>query len=57
MLPDDTKARQEAALTLQQSAVDEHFKPVAPEDKPITYSDDIFKEAAIEWLIETNQVL
>jgi hypothetical protein len=42
--------------SLQQSAVDGHFKPVAPEDKPIAYSDEIFKEAAIKWLIETNQV-
>ena len=56
MLPEDTKERREALQSLQQSAVDEHFKSVAPEDKPITYSDEIFKEAAIEWLIEMNQV-
>jgi hypothetical protein len=36
--------------------VDEHFQPTTAEDKPIPYSDEIFKEAAIEWLIETNQV-
>jgi len=56
MLPEDTKGRRDALQSLQQSAVDEHFKQVAPEDKPITYSDEVFKEAAIEWLIETNQV-
>ena len=32
------------------------FKPATPEDKPTPYSDELFKEAAIEWLIETNQV-
>ena len=56
MLPEDTRERREAMQSLQQSAVDEHFKPVAPEDKPIAYSDKFFMEAAIEWLIETNQV-
>jgi hypothetical protein len=56
MLPEDARERREATQALHQSAVDEHFKPLASEDKPIVYSDDIFKEAAIEWLIETNQV-
>jgi hypothetical protein len=56
MLPEDTKERREALQSLQQSAVDEHFKAVAPEDKLIAYSDEVFKEATIEWLIETNQV-
>lgn len=58
MLPEDTKRRRQALLQqqLRQSAVDDHFQPVAPEDKPVSYSDEIFKEAAIEWLIETDQV-
>jgi hypothetical protein len=58
MLPEDTKERRQALAdqTLQQSAVDDHFKPATPEDKPTPYSDELFKEAAIEWLIETNQV-
>jgi hypothetical protein len=58
MLPEDTKERRQALTdqTLRQSAVEDHFKPATPEDKPIPYSDELFKEAAIEWLIETNQV-
>lgn len=58
MLPEDTKERRQALAeqTLRQSAVDDHFKPATPEDKPTPYSDELFKEAAIQWLIETNQV-
>ncbi|KAF8186318.1 hypothetical protein BJ912DRAFT_469614 [Pholiota molesta] len=56
MLPDDTKARRAAALdALLQTQVDGHFKVATPEDKPEPYSDELFKEAAIQWLIETDQ--
>ena len=60
MLPNDAKRRKDLAKVtaenLRQLAIDEHFKQEAPEDKPILYSDALFQEAAIEWLIETNQV-
>jgi hypothetical protein len=60
MLPEDSAARKldEASATskLQQGRVDQHFETVKPEDKPIPYSDAIFQEAAIEWLIQTDQV-
>lgn len=61
MLPEDTKTRRAQVLeeTLRQSNVEDHFKP-APKDerseKIEPYSDELFKQAAIEWLIETNQV-
>jgi len=42
--------------TLQQSQVNEHFELAKPEDKPKFYTDEIFKEAVIQWLIKTNQV-
>ncbi|KAF9031027.1 hypothetical protein BJ165DRAFT_1339297 [Panaeolus papilionaceus] len=60
MLPDDVTARREAladaSLKLQQSHVTSHFNP-APEKEPApeVYSDELFKEVAIQWLIETNQ--
>ncbi|KAF8174372.1 hypothetical protein BJ912DRAFT_858516, partial [Pholiota molesta] len=59
MLPDDTKARRAATLEAirHQTQVDGHFKVAAPEDKPEPYSDHLFKEAAIQWLIETDQPL
>ncbi|KAF8346629.1 hypothetical protein F5887DRAFT_883096, partial [Amanita rubescens] len=60
MLPDDTKARRAALLedqTLRQTEVDEHFTTLKPEDKPQPYSDKLFEEVAIRWLIETDQPL
>ena len=36
--------------------MNEHFHPVNPNDKPVQYTDDVFKEAALQWLIETDQV-
>jgi len=58
MLPDDTAARRDkmAAQNVRQSNVTDHFKPATEEDKPKPYSDELFKEAAIQWLVETNQV-
>ena len=58
MLTDDAKARRQDALekALEQTQVDNHFHLVKPEDKPEPYSDNIFKKAAIQWLIETDQV-
>jgi len=58
MLPEDTKKRRASTVedTLRQSQVNEHFNVAKPEDKPKAYTDEIFKEAAIQWLIETNQV-
>lgn len=58
MLAEDSKERRKAVADeiLKQTSVDDHFKKAAPEDKPTPYTDELFKEAAIEWLIETNQV-
>ena len=58
MLPQDAKNRQKshADQLLQQTSVDKHFKPATAEDKPTPYSDEIFKEVAIKWLIETNWI-
>ena len=59
MLPEDTKARRREVLekAMEQSQVDDHFPLLKPEDKPVPYSDDLFKEASIQWLVETDQVL
>ncbi|PPQ85442.1 hypothetical protein CVT24_002947 [Panaeolus cyanescens] len=60
MLPKDRQRKRaelaDAVLKLQQTNVTSHFD-VAPakEPQPETYSDELFKEVAIEWLIETNQ--
>jgi len=60
MLPEDTKEWRAAALErLQQTKVEDHFHTAQPSDKPpppTPYTDELFKEAAIQWLVETDQV-
>ena len=59
MLPEDTKARRAALLekTLNQTQVDEHFESAGPRAaRPEPYSNALFQEVAIQWLIETDQV-
>jgi hypothetical protein len=57
MLPKDSSARRAAERdSLKQTDVGDHFSVQKPNEKPIIYSDELFKEAAIQWLIETDQV-
>ena len=57
MLPEDSKAHRDAmAEKLKQSQGDNHFTVILEEEKPMPYSDEFFKEAAIQWLIETDKV-
>ena len=59
MLPEDTKARRAELLekTLNQTQVDDHFESGVPrEARPEPYSHSLFQEAAVQWLIETDQV-
>ena len=58
MILEDAKARRKEATAkaMEQTQVDEHFHRAAPEDKPAPYSDKAFREAALQWLIQTDQV-
>lgn len=57
MLPEDTKSRKaEVNEKLRQTQVNDHFEKIQPESKPEPYSDELFKEAAIQWLVGTDQV-
>lgn len=59
MLPGDTKERKIAAAAeskTEQTHVDSHFRTLEPGEKPVPYSDELFQEAAIQWLVETDQV-
>lgn len=59
MLPSDSDARRAAAkqkIELEQTLVEDHYKVQQPGDKPIRYTHKLFQEAAIQWLVETNQV-
>ncbi|KAI9453639.1 hypothetical protein F5148DRAFT_985456 [Russula earlei] len=53
MLPKDAENRRKDAETNNQSCLDPH-----PQEKPqntIPYTDELFRNAAIEWLMSTNQ--
>lgn len=57
MLPADVKERKAAASTDKaQTQLDPHLKDIPLKEHIIPYSDKIFREAAIEWLISTDQV-
>ncbi|KAF9047921.1 hypothetical protein BJ165DRAFT_1583312 [Panaeolus papilionaceus] len=56
-LPLAVKRRKEAAQAqdrTQQTSIDPHTVVSNPE-RVVPYSDKLFREAAIQWLIETNQ--
>jgi hypothetical protein len=56
MLPKDAKRRREEAATDQQSSINSHLKPRVPNERVIQYTDALFREAATQWLIDTDQV-
>ena len=55
MLPGDVKAHKKKAERAQQ-AIDSHLTECKLADWVIPYSDKLFKKAAIEWLVATDQV-
>lgn len=60
MLPKVVVARkiaaQDASAKLQQTTVDLHLEEKPEVKHNVTYSDAIFREAAIKWLVSTDQV-
>ncbi len=56
MLPEDTSARKKAVVLAQQATLDPHLRERALTERVIRYSDDLFQEAAITWLVSTDQV-
>ena len=54
MLPKDAKRqREEASAADTQSTLDPHLRS---KETIVTYSESSFRAAAIEWLVETDQV-
>ena len=57
MLPEDSKAHCAVLLeSLHQTNVTKHFSEAKPEDKPSPYSDELFRQAVVQYLIKTDQV-
>ncbi|KAE9384379.1 hypothetical protein BT96DRAFT_1098672, partial [Gymnopus androsaceus JB14] len=40
-----------------QTVIDDHAVPLPRQEQVIPYSDELFQQAAIEWLIETDQYI
>jgi hypothetical protein len=59
MLPQDVKDRKTTAAlakeNAEQATIDGHLRPIIRKEVIIPYTDSLFREAAIEWLISTNQ--
>lgn len=56
MLPDDTSARKKTSALSRQGTLDAHLRELPPTEQVARYTDDIFREASIEWLVSTDQV-
>jgi hypothetical protein len=46
-----------AEATLKQSRLDGHLQEVPRKERIVPYTDALFREAAIEWLVATDQVI
>ncbi|EJF61811.1 hypothetical protein DICSQDRAFT_59826, partial [Dichomitus squalens LYAD-421 SS1] len=55
MLPKDSKARRTGQAPANQSRLDSHVKERLAEENMVKYTDTLFRQAAIEWLIATDQ--
>ncbi|KAH9962364.1 hypothetical protein BC827DRAFT_215216 [Russula dissimulans] len=55
MLPKDAKNRHQVGKADSQQRLDRHLEEKPPKEKFVRYTDDLFREAAIEWLVSTDQ--
>jgi hypothetical protein len=55
MLPGDVKARKKEAECMQQT-ITSHLTERKIAEQVVPYSDKLFKKAATEWLVATDQV-
>ncbi|KAH9830561.1 uncharacterized protein C8Q71DRAFT_716625, partial [Rhodofomes roseus] len=56
-LPQDISARkvEAAKASMTQGSLDKHVQKVTPAEYIQPYTDELFKSAAIQWLVETDQ--
>ncbi|KIL69109.1 hypothetical protein M378DRAFT_61242, partial [Amanita muscaria Koide BX008] len=57
MLPKDTKRRRLETDADGQTQLDSHLRERETKERVVPYSDARFREAAIEWLVGTDQPL
>jgi hypothetical protein len=56
MLPKDAKQRRKEAEADKQQRIDPHLVEIPQKERVVPYSDNLFRDAAIEWLVSTDQV-
>jgi hypothetical protein len=56
MLPKDAEKHRNDAAADKQSRLDPHLREKPQNERVIPYDDDLFRDAAIEWLVSTDQV-
>ena len=56
MLPKDARRRRDTATANQQTRLDPHLKELPIKEHVAPYTDERFLNAAIEWLVSTDQV-
>jgi hypothetical protein len=56
MLPKDAEKRRNDAASEKQSRLDSHLREKPQKERVVPYHDDLFRDAAIEWLVSTDQV-
>jgi len=50
------EAEKEEAAHLKQGSLDPHLADLGPKEHVLPYTDSLFRQAAIDWLIATDQV-
>jgi hypothetical protein len=56
MLAADTAQRKRAATASRQGTLDDHVQEIPRPERVVPYSNAGFREAAIKWLVSTDQV-
>jgi hypothetical protein len=56
MLPKDAEKRRKDIQAKNQPRLDPHLREKPQKERTIPYTDELFCDAAIEWLVSTDQV-
>jgi hypothetical protein len=56
MLPKDAEQHHKNTHAENQQRLDPHLREKPPQEVTIPYTDELFRDAAVEWLVSTDQV-
>ncbi|KAK0488219.1 hypothetical protein EDD18DRAFT_1081830, partial [Armillaria luteobubalina] len=55
MLPDNCKEQKAAKVSEQQTRLDSHLRECEKKEVILPYTDELFEEVTVEWLVATDQ--